>query len=68
MAAWEATPQDTTVSRDEAKDLIVQKARAEGFTGSFKVFYKGNMVSDPSNLPERVDMDDIEVSAVLDQA
>lgn len=56
------------VPRDEAKRLIVEKAKEDGIQGAFKVFYEGTLVANPDNLPETVDMSQIEVSAVLDQA
>lgn len=56
------------VPRDEAKRLIVEKAKEDGIQGAFKVFYEGALVANPDNLPETVDMSQIEVSAVLDQA
>ncbi len=63
-----ATLTSNLVSRDEAKPLILEMARDEGIEGAFKVFYQGNMVSNPDSLPDQVSMDDISVSAVLDQA
>lgn len=57
-----------TVSRDEAKGKIIQMAKDKGIAGAFKVFYEGALVSNPDNLPERVIMDSVSVSAVLDQA
>ena len=59
---------NNTVSRDEAKALILEKARNEGIEGAFKVFHQGQMVSNPDDLPDTVNMEEISVSAVLDQA
>lgn len=59
---------DSTVSREEAKGKIQEIAREEGIKGAFKVFYDGQLMSTPDNLPEQVDMDKVSVSAVLDQA
>lgn len=67
MAAWDASS-STTVTRDVAKARIIEMAKEEGYTGAFKVFYEGTMVTDPSNLPEQVDLSKITVSEVLDQA
>lgn len=63
---WNA--ENNTISRDEAKTKILEMAKAEGIKGAFKVFYNGELVSTPSNLPEQVEMDKVSVSAVLDQA
>lgn len=62
---WEA---NSKVSRNEAQTHIQKMAQDEGIHGAFKVFYNGNIVATPNDLPEEVDLDKIEVSAVLDQA
>lgn len=67
MAAWDAS-QSTLVARDVAKARIIEMAKEQGYTGAFKVFYNGTMVTDPSNLPDQVDLAQITVSEVLDQA
>jgi hypothetical protein len=64
----DATLSVTGVSRDEAKPLILEMARNEGIEGAFKVFYQGQMISSPDSLPDTVDMGEVSVSAVLDQA
>jgi len=64
--AWSA--EVTEVSRAEAQRLIVAQAKDEGINGAFKVFYDNNLVANPADLPETVDMRKVRVSAVLDQA
>jgi hypothetical protein len=66
MNAW--INNGNTVTKAEAKDKIMALANEQGLSGAFKVFYDGNIVSDPNDLPESVDMDKVRVSAVLDQA
>lgn len=63
---WETN--DGTISKAEAKTKIVEMAKEQGIKGAFKVFHKGELMTTPDDLPERVDMSDIRVSAVLDQA
>jgi hypothetical protein len=65
---WNAQEQVSTLSRDEAKSEILDMARDQGIEGAFKVFYQGELISTPDALPERVTMDAVRVSAVLDQA
>jgi hypothetical protein len=64
---WD-TSANNTISRAEAQVEIVAKAQNEGINGAFKVFYDGELVVTPSDLPEQVDMNKVRVSAVLDQA
>ena len=66
MAGW--TAQEGLVSRAEAKTRIVEKAKEEGITGSFKVYYNDLLVANPDDLPEQVSMNLVRVSAVLDNA
>jgi hypothetical protein len=63
--AWQT---GNTVPRDEAKTKIQALAVAQGVSGAFKVFYNGQLVSRPDDLPTQVDMSKVRVSAVLDQA
>jgi hypothetical protein len=56
------------VSREVAISKIKEMAREEGIKGAFKVFYQGNLVVSPESLPATVNMSDINVSAVLDNA
>lgn len=67
MSAWD-TSDSNMVSKDEAKENIVNMAKDDGISGAFKVFYDGQLIANPDDLPERVDMDKVRVSAVLDQA
>ena len=59
---------DNTVSKEEAQGETEDMAREQGIKGAFKVFYDGSMISTPTDLPERVDMSKVSISAVLDQA
>lgn len=59
---------DNTISRDEAKSKISEMAREQGIKGAFKVFYNGDLMATPNDLPERVELEKVSVSAVLDQA
>lgn len=65
MAAWEA---GNTISKAQAIINIKEMAIAKGFKGAFKVLYNGDIIADPSELPEQVDMSKVQVSAVLHQA
>ncbi len=65
MAAWNNT---NLVPKAEAANKIQEMATAQGIRGTFKVFYNGTIITDPSELPEQVDMTKIKVSNVLDQA
>lgn len=56
------------LSRAEAQTAIADKAREEGISGSFKVYYNGALVSSPNDLPESVNMDFVRVSAMFDNA
>jgi len=64
---WE-TSDNGLISKAEAKSKIIEKAKDEGIKGAFKVFHKGQLMTTPDDLPDMVDMNDIRVSAVLDQA
>lgn len=66
MTAWENN--SNLVPKEQATSKIIELANAQGLKGAFKVFYEGDIVSDPSDLPDQVDMSKIKVSAVLDQA
>lgn len=65
-AAWNTN--DGLVSREEAQPKIQELATKQGIRGTFKVFYDGQIVANPTDLPERVDMKLVKVSAVMDQA
>lgn len=66
--AWNTGSNSGLMSRDEAKAEILDMARGQGIEGAFKVFYKGALISSPESLPEQVNINEIRVSAVLDQA
>lgn len=59
---------ESLLSREEAFDAINRKAREEGINGSYKVFYNGQIVAGPSDLPETVNMELVRVSAMFDNA
>ena len=63
---WETN--DGTVSKADAKSAIIELAKEQGIKGAFKVFHKNELMTTPDDLPERVLMSDVRVSAVLDQA
>ena len=63
---WETN--DNLVSKTEAKSKIIEMAKEQGIKGAFKVFHKGVLMATPDDLPEQVDMNEVRVSAVLDQA
>lgn len=56
------------VSRAQAIEKITAMAKEKGYKGAFKVLYKGSVIADPSELPENVDMEQIKIANVLDQA
>ena len=64
-AAWSS---GGGIPRVEAIAKIEEMARSKGYTGAFKVFYDGEIIADPSDLPDSVIMAKVKVSAVLDQA
>lgn len=64
--AWNAN--ENLVEREAAEAKIAEMARTKGIKGTFKVFYDGEIVADPTDLPDMVDMTKVKVSAVLDQA
>lgn len=64
---WE-TGNDNMVTKAEAKTQIIAMAKDQGIKGAFKVFHKDVLMATPDDLPAMVNMDDIRVSAVLDQA
>lgn len=66
MNAWNTN--QNLVSREESEGKIAQMAKDKGIKGTFKVFYEGDIVEDPTDLPDMVDMTKVKVSAVLDQA
>lgn len=66
MAAWNNS--EATVTRQEAITKINTMATEKGYRGTFKVLYDGNVVANPSDLPEQVVMSKVQISAVLDQA
>ena len=56
------------IPKADAIAAIQKMAKDQGLKGTFKVFYEGNIITDPTTLPEQVNMAEVEVSAVLDQA
>lgn len=66
MSAWSVNPNE--VSREEAEGKIADLAKSKGIKGTFKVFYDGELVEDPTDLPDMVDITKVKVSATLDQA
>lgn len=64
--AWNAN--ENLVAREEAEAKIGELAKSKGIKGSFKVFYNDEIIEDPTDLPDMVDMTKVKVSATLDQA
>jgi len=64
------TDDNNTVSREEAIVGIQDKARDQNLSGSFKVFYpdRNTQIVTPTDLPDRVDMDKVIITATLNQA
>ena len=63
------TPEQITgTPREDAINQIKEMARAQGLGGQFKVKYKGEAISRPTDLPEIVEMGQVSVYASLDQA
>jgi len=54
--------------RADAITKIKDMARDQGLGGQFKVKYKGEAVSNPNDLPEIVEMGQVQILASLDQA
>ena len=61
------TNDDGIISKEEAIAKFKADSTAAGYV-DYKVFYDGNQVVRPSDLPERVDYSKISISAVMDQA
>lgn len=57
-----------TITREEAIQHCIAKAKEEGINGAFKVFYDGRMIANPSDLPDTVIKDKLVVSIVTDNA
>ena len=64
---WE-NDQPTTITRAEAIAEIKAIADDRGIHGSFKVYYQNTLVNTPNDLPEHVNMNDVRISAMMDQA
>ncbi len=62
---WET---QESLSRDDALKAISDKAKDEGISGAFKVYYNGRLIATPEDLPDQVDMRDVRVSSVLNNA
>jgi hypothetical protein len=63
------TPESITgTPRADAIVQIKEMARAQGLGGQFKVKYNGQAISRPTDLPEIVQMGQVQVYASLDQA
>lgn len=66
MAAWNVN--ENMVPREQAEKICNDLAKSKNIRGSYKVFYNGNIVESPADLPETFDKTLIKVSATLDQA
>jgi len=56
------------VERAEALRRIQEMAKSQNINGSFKVFYEGDLVVSPEDLPTTVDLSKVQVSGVLNNA
>jgi len=61
---WNTSTQGNLIPKAEAITKIIAMANEQGIRGDFKVYYEGNIVADPNNLPETVDITKVEVSIV----
>ncbi len=52
------------IPKADAIKKIVEMAEEQGIRGDFKVFYKDELIADPNNLPDTVDIDKVSVSTV----
>lgn len=68
MGPWNTSGSDNTVSREDAIKKVQEMAKDQGIRGSFKVFFEDRLIPNPNDLPERVDMSKVKVSATLDNA
>jgi len=59
---------ENMLNRGEAIERIKSMAQEQGINGAFKVFYQGQYITSPSNLPDTVNMEELQISAMLDQA
>jgi len=66
MAPWNTG--EGLIPRSQAIEKIQELAKDEGIHGSFKVYYNDSLIANPTDLPEQVDMGNVRVSAVLDNA
>ncbi len=61
-------PEDNKIPKAEAERKIGQMAKDKGLRNTFKVIYDGEVIGDPDDLPEMVDMTLVKVSELLHQA
>lgn len=61
---WNTEEQGNMIPKAEAIKKIIEMAEEQGIRGDFKVFYNDELVADPNNLPETVDIDQVSVSTV----
>lgn len=56
------------IPKAEAEAKIIKMAADKGLRNTFKVLYDGDVIGDPDDLPEMVDMSKVQVSEMLHQA
>ena len=61
-------PSTNTVPREEAGAWIARQAEEQGIGNSFKVYYNDAIMGKLEDLPEQVNLENLRVSAALDQA
>jgi hypothetical protein len=65
---WNRSQDDGTVSRAEAVEYIENRANEQGIGQGFKVYYNDQEIHDETELPDRVVLANLRVSASLNQA
>jgi len=68
MTTWSTDSNDGMIAREDAVSEIKRLAESKGLSGAFKVYYEGEQIVTTNDLPERVNMDLVQVSAMMDQA
>ena len=61
---WNTEQDGNMIPRAQAIEKIVAMAEEQGIRGDFKVYYNNELVADPQNLPDTVDITKVSVSTV----
>lgn len=65
---WDESSNITLVTREVAIAKIKEMAKAQGYTGGFKVVYDDSEIETPNQLPDAVDMSKVKVASKLNNA